>query len=464
MAKNSKKGATSANMAPANCGGAKIHCSNEYRQYLDYINHDLTHLNTEWKEMEGLRGRSLKKCFDNACEEYTQATGQKPQLGKVYRRDKKTNRMREIEGFAPIREIVVVIKEDTTDEEIAELCRHYQMAFGVTPLAFSIHRDEGHWRDVINSNGDPVRDENGKIKKEWVPNLHAHLFVDIMERREVDHKGKVIPENKRGRTIKFTDKQTSLMQDIAAEVLHMERGNIGSKRDTEQNNVQDYKKEQKYREIEGLNETIVEKETEVKQLSQEKKDICQEIQDLQNPRTLAKAKVEGAKEGVVDLFTGKTKKKLAETKRELAEQKKKNSDFKKFAEDRVKEAIEINNTTIAEKNQLQEEYDKLLRDKNNEKYKADQLQKLINDAAMLNLTANAIKSLAYGHQVETDKVEVDGVPITSEKGQKFKLKMLADYLGIMVKEQWVKVKNWVESVRMNRSQQNYYNKSQGIKQ
>ena len=41
---------------------------------------------------------------------------------------------------------VVVIKEDTTMEELQELGKRFQERFGVTPVQIAIHKDEGHWQ------------------------------------------------------------------------------------------------------------------------------------------------------------------------------------------------------------------------------------------------------------------------------------------------------------------------------
>ena len=43
----------------------------------------------------------------------------------------------------PLREGVVVIKEDTTMEELQELGKRFQERFGVTPVQIAIHKDEG---------------------------------------------------------------------------------------------------------------------------------------------------------------------------------------------------------------------------------------------------------------------------------------------------------------------------------
>ena len=107
----------------------------------------------------------------------------------------------------PLREGVVVIKEDTTMEELQELGKRFQERFGVTPVQIAIHKDEGHWQGEV-----------------WKPNLHAHIVFDWY-----DHST--------GKSIKTTSLDAIEMQTICAEVLGMERGvsserNISKHRDT----------------------------------------------------------------------------------------------------------------------------------------------------------------------------------------------------------------------------------------
>lgn len=242
-------------MKPCNCANAELHCKEERREKLDYVRHDLTCHNVHWYRYDE---RPLTQCFDDACKLYTEATGQKPQLGKVFRFDKKTNRKREIDGFAPIREMVVVIKPETSEADIDNLCKEMQKRFGITPLAFSLHRDEGHWAHEVD-------EHTGEVSKIWKPNYHAHLFFDVMERRQTDYKGNEIPEKKRGRTIKFTEVQTRMMQDITAKVLGMERGEVGSKR-THEDKIE-YKRSVQAKELSEAITRTNEKKAEFEQLN-----------------------------------------------------------------------------------------------------------------------------------------------------------------------------------------------------
>lgn len=267
----SKSGATSANLKPCNVDNAELHCNVEHRKELANIRHDLTSQNVAWHSYDK---RTLRQCFDDACKLYESSTGQKPQLGKVERFDIKTKRKRTIVGFAPIREMVVVIKPETTEEDIDRLCKEMQTRFGMTPLAFSMHFDEGHWLKDVDQ-------KTGKVIQKWSPNLHAHLYFDIMERRLEDNKGKVIEEKKRGRTIKFTEKQMSLMQDIAARNLGMDRGEKGGQCRTN-DNIYEYQRDAQLKELSGLTMQTNERKVEISSLSDQIAYLTTQIEDIQS--------------------------------------------------------------------------------------------------------------------------------------------------------------------------------------
>ena len=272
----SKAGATSANMKPANVFNAELHSDLNHRNDLGYVRHDLTHLNLQWHRYDS---RSLPECFEAACGEYKKATGQKPQLGSVMRFDSKTKRTRKIEGFAPIREMVVVINDQTTESELDNLCKAYQDRFGMTPLAFSIHRDEGHWVNEVD-------ERTGEVSKAWKPNLHAHLFFDVLERRQNYWGGKAVPDKKRGRTIKFTEKDMSLMQDMAAKALGMERGEKGAVRVNE--NIDEYKQKAKAEEYAQAVKEVNEKKA-------EKEKLVAEVADLSTTKAAKETAIESIK-------------------------------------------------------------------------------------------------------------------------------------------------------------------------
>lgn len=122
----------------------------------------------------------------------------------------------------PIREAVVVIKEDTTMAELRQLAAKFEETWGIKCLRIDTHFDEGYPRKV----------EAGKR------NLHAHMIFDYQDWDTgksiklanipaVDEAGKPILDEK-GKQV--TVKPTTLMQDMAAECLGMDRGQASDKK------------------------------------------------------------------------------------------------------------------------------------------------------------------------------------------------------------------------------------------
>ena len=98
-------------------------------------------------------------------------------------------------NFAPIKEAVVLIKEETTMDDLKELCQEIHNTYDIIPLQIHVHRDEGYI------------DEEGKAHY----NLHAHIVFQFYQfDKHANHQ-----HNWVGCTV---------MQDIVSEKLKMERG------------------------------------------------------------------------------------------------------------------------------------------------------------------------------------------------------------------------------------------------
>lgn len=150
-------------------GGSEEH--NKREKMLDYVFQELTHKNEYWQiDTQENRLAAIK-------EKYKNSTGQKMQAKAT-----------------PIREAVVVIKEDTTLDDLKNLSARLQERFGIQIFQIAMHKDEGYI--------------NGKEKK---LNLHAHLVADW-----TDHNT--------GKSLKLDRKDMAEMQTITAEVLQMDRG------------------------------------------------------------------------------------------------------------------------------------------------------------------------------------------------------------------------------------------------
>ncbi|MCT3733705.1 hypothetical protein HZQ80_05875 [Elizabethkingia anophelis] len=168
------------------------------KKTFDYIRKDLSSKNEYWQE-EKIADRLIK--IENYCKE---KSGRKLQKNAM-----------------PIREAVVVIKEDTTMLELQNLANKLQEELRIRIFQIAIHKDEGHY---------------DKETKEWKPNYHAHLVADWQHLET-------------GKTLKHQSFHYSKMQDIAAECLEMERGISGSIGRLEAIAFKIQKKEEEYKQL-----------------------------------------------------------------------------------------------------------------------------------------------------------------------------------------------------------------------
>ncbi|WP_407487801.1 hypothetical protein [Elizabethkingia anophelis] len=175
---------------------SEIH--NFRKKTFDYIRKDLSSKNEYWQK-EKIADRLIK--IENYCKE---KSGRKLQKNAM-----------------PIREAVVVIKEDTTMLELQNLANKLQEELRIRIFQIAIHKDEGHY---------------DKETKEWKPNYHAHLVADWQDLET-------------GKTLKHQSFHYSKMQDIAADCLEMERGVSGSIGRLEAIAFKIQKKEEEYKEL-----------------------------------------------------------------------------------------------------------------------------------------------------------------------------------------------------------------------
>ena len=147
------------------------------KKSFDYIRKDLTHKNEYWMEQK-IADRLLK--IEAFCKE---KSGRKLQKNAM-----------------PVREAVVVIKENTTMQDLHNLSKRLEEELKIRIFQIAIHKDEGHY---------------DKDTKEWKPNYHAHLVADWQDLQT-------------GKTLKHQSFHYSKMQDLVAECLEMERGISGS--------------------------------------------------------------------------------------------------------------------------------------------------------------------------------------------------------------------------------------------
>lgn len=183
MAKNSKAGACSSNTQAAK-GNCLQHARRE-GNIPSYVNPHRSDLNRTVFEADTIRGRkSIVPLVKRAEKDYTAKTGQKCQ-----------------KSFAPFRESVLVIREDTTDDQVRRFMADAERLTGWKCVGAWVHLDEGHAKSryIEGSDGFAV-------------NAHVHVLWDC-----IDHNT--------GKAIRAGRSQLSRMQDILAAATGMERGN-----------------------------------------------------------------------------------------------------------------------------------------------------------------------------------------------------------------------------------------------
>ena len=194
---------TSINIKPCNLGSSSPHNkrSAEYlaniRKERFYIRTDLMARNEMWVSSQ-LGDTSLTDYYNQIAAMVKEKTGRAMQTKDRERVNKKTGKVTIVRGSTPLKEGVVVIKEDTTMEQLQKFCKVCNERWGVTVLQVFIHRDEGHY-------GIPGDNTT------WKPNLHAHVVWDWMN-------------HDTGKSCKLDEKAMSEMQTVLAECLEMERG------------------------------------------------------------------------------------------------------------------------------------------------------------------------------------------------------------------------------------------------
>ena len=194
---------TSINIKPCNIGSSEPH-NRRTAEYLArinkekfYIRIDLMSQNEAWVAPD-FGNTSLTERYNQIAAMVKEKTGRAMQTKDRERVNKKTGKVTIVRGSTPLKEGVVVIKEDTTMEQLRHFCEVCKERWGITPLQVFIHRDEGHY-----SNPEDITT--------WKPNLHAHIVRDWMN-------------HETGKSYKLDEKAMGEMQTLLAECLEMERG------------------------------------------------------------------------------------------------------------------------------------------------------------------------------------------------------------------------------------------------
>lgn len=343
---------TSINIKPCNIGSSEAH-NKRTAEYLAHINKERLYVRTDlmasnevWVAPE-LGNSSLTDRYNQIAQMVKEKTGRKMQTKDRERMNKKTGKVTIVRGSTPLKEGVVVIKDDTTLEQLQHFCEECKEHWGITALQIFIHRDEGHYGNL----GDTAT---------WMPNLHAHIVWDWMN-------------HDTGKSCKLDEKAMSEMQTVLAECLEMERGiskEITGKAHLERTDFILAKQKQEAEQAKAEKEAALaakeeaEKkrqtiESENKAKEQYRQSLDTEISDKERQlKDERKAKVDSILDSVSSLVgVGKS----AAVEKENAKLKAENERIKKFFPDAVKNKVEeLTKELVAEKLKAEAERDRAL--------------------------------------------------------------------------------------------------------
>ena len=138
---------TSINIKPCNVGSSSPHnrrsaeyLANIHKEKL-YIRTDLMAKNEAWVAPE-LGDTSLADRYKQIAAMVKEKTGRAMQTKDRERVNKKTGKVTIVRGSTPLKEGVVVIKEDTTMKQLQNFCEVCKQRWGITALQIFIHRDD----------------------------------------------------------------------------------------------------------------------------------------------------------------------------------------------------------------------------------------------------------------------------------------------------------------------------------
>ena len=158
---------TSINIKPCNIGSSEAH-NRRTAEYLAnirkekfYIRTDLMARNETWVAPD-FSEATLTDRYNQIAAMVKEKTARAMQTKDRERLNKNTGKVSVVRGSTPLNEGVVVIKEDTTMEQLQRFCEVCKEHWGITALQIFIHRDEGNY-------GTPQDIATSK------PNLHAHI-------------------------------------------------------------------------------------------------------------------------------------------------------------------------------------------------------------------------------------------------------------------------------------------------
>lgn len=233
----------------------------------------------------------LQTHYDNIKQMVKAKTGRAMQE-KERERKTKSGKIIKVAGCSPIREGVLLIKSDTTLEDVRRFGEECRERWGITPLQIFLHKDEGHW---LSDKPDADDKESFQIGGKWFkPNYHAHIVFDWMN-------------HETGKSYKLNDDDMTQMQTLLSEILSMERGQSKTETGKEHLERNDFIIEKQRTELERIEAERQHKEHQIDLAEQELKQVKSEIR-TDKLKSVATDAATALASGVSSLFgSGKIK-------------------------------------------------------------------------------------------------------------------------------------------------------------
>ena len=267
-----------------------------------YIVPELTADNEQWINPD-FGSPELQAHYENIKRMVKEKTGRAMQE-KERERKGKNGKIIKVAGCSPIREGVLLIRPDTTLADVRKFGEECQRRWGITPLQIFLHKDEGHW---LNGQPAPEDRESFQIGERWFkPNYHAHIVFDWMN-------------HDTGKSRKLNDEDMTEMQNMASDILLMERGQSKAVTGKEHLERNDFIIEKQKAELQRMDAAKRYKEEQINLAEQELRQVKSEIRTdkLKSAATDAATVIAS---GVGSLFGSGKMKKLEQSNEELRQE------------------------------------------------------------------------------------------------------------------------------------------------
>ena len=294
-----------------------------------YIVPELSAENEQWIN-PAFGHDDLRIHYDNIKRMVKEKTGRAMQE-KERERKGRNGKIIKVAGCSPIREGVLLIKPDTTMDDVLCFGEECQKRWGITPLQIFLHKDEGHW---LSGEPDAEDRESFRMGDRWFkPNYHAHIVFDWMS-------------HETGKSRKLNDEDMTQMQTLLSDILSMQRGQSKAESRKEHLERNDFIIEKQKTELQHIDEAKRHKEQQISLAKQELRQVKSEIR-TDKLKSVATDAATAIASGVGSLFGSGKLKELERT----------NEDLHQEIDERDKDI----DTLKIQMQQMQEQHDKQIR-------------------------------------------------------------------------------------------------------